>query len=1259
MWGGGVSDGIRAQSETVDQQLRISAQRLENGRVQFGLRLPDGAGGWEEPVQPRVNWFLPSAGVANRWLSSSALTLERVGDTAALTRSEDFDAVSVPPLVGQWPYETWDANVSYSQWSTVSGWLGGSLSLYTPAAGTVDGELLTRISCGADGISVYVFGLPPTERSEPWDVSWSVDGGTSQTERWTPSMVPTGVLFAAPAGSELPAALLSGRAALALSLGDEITSSLDLRALQATPVYDTLTECGVEPTVRAGTTEVRIQAFLRQDGSNTDGARVVFALQQRQADGSWGERILPRLRTMPAYGDPSNWASSTPIGVTLDVASVTRNVSIVGERDPDAEPISPRLGAGGASGGVEFEASLDSETGTVSSYLRQHSQGPLVLEVSCLNGQRSVGLSGIPEDAGDRLAFDLDGQQSEVQWANGALDDERVIQRLSGGSSLTIGEGTSAESSFDVSRLFTSPIQRNIEQCGNYTDPSWSLVTREYQHTEHQDQTFYNNRIGDPAQRGLGLNTHISANGRTGGQIGIDCFNVISPNHWLQSYVRPPDGPLDLDIGNHWARITTDGEQDSRHWMFVRHSENGPLHISHDQKAAYHALLMSSATAQIVFDALPDAPLSINTRWLFSSPVQANIENCGQPLWPSVNDYVPSVGSGGTRAAGYSTGSAHPDNGLGNTSVSTNFGPAAAPDVTLGLSCLSTARIYFSVNNLPVIDPGQTEVSMAIGDQEPVRAEWFASPYTIDRDSGNALSSRIHIFPDPVAIAQLMIADTITIEAHDTSLGAISIPLAGLFDTPLQENIDNCVFTEPGNDLNVRIAFRLLDDGRVEFGLQEQSAEGEWSETSLPEQRYLPASGLSEQWRGGGEVTIGSFAHLLEARVSARRGPDGQVEFAVERRVNRRAWSERLLSDDRFLAADAEADVWYQTGPVSVGKHPGPTRMLEQQSSQVADDQSNRELPADSFVTSGFHEVNGRGYSWSRDRTPIGGVSVAVTVNPEDQQVLYLLFRVSCTDAGPGAFLLLLPPLSGNPALLPVNWQVDSGDISTEQWTVTSTTFSYISPPSARAFYAAIRQGSELSLSFEGDSTVSQVYDLTAIFGTPIQESLDECVAAEVSAAAAPVESSPTVDGDIQYGAPNVGGQDVATTYVTLQIPDHSTRLGYSSSLRVSCAGARLGVNVFGIGLEDGRVIDGVTVDVTWQADDGAPRTESWNAWPGSNGGFHVSPPDDLAVFNAIKGAETFTITVASMPEFTQTYELATNGFWETPVQPNLDICGG
>ena len=69
---------------------------------------------------------------------------------------------------------------------------------------------------------------------------------------------------------------------------------------------------GVTAITASGTgheTEVRITAALGADG------RIEFALQQREADDSWSERLLPRARFFPATIAAGRWLVSTPLTV--------------------------------------------------------------------------------------------------------------------------------------------------------------------------------------------------------------------------------------------------------------------------------------------------------------------------------------------------------------------------------------------------------------------------------------------------------------------------------------------------------------------------------------------------------------------------------------------------------------------------------------------------------------------------------------------------------------------------------------------------------------------------------------------------------------------------------------------------------------------------------------------------------------------------------------------------------------------------------
>ena len=69
---------------------------------------------------------------------------------------------------------------------------------------------------------------------------------------------------------------------------------------------------GVTAITASGTgheTEVRITAALAADG------RIEFALQQREADEGWSERLLPRARFFPATIAAGRWLVSTPLTV--------------------------------------------------------------------------------------------------------------------------------------------------------------------------------------------------------------------------------------------------------------------------------------------------------------------------------------------------------------------------------------------------------------------------------------------------------------------------------------------------------------------------------------------------------------------------------------------------------------------------------------------------------------------------------------------------------------------------------------------------------------------------------------------------------------------------------------------------------------------------------------------------------------------------------------------------------------------------------
>ena len=68
---------------------------------------------------------------------------------------------------------------------------------------------------------------------------------------------------------------------------------------------------GVVVATSHNSTEVRIAARHLDDG------RIEVALQQREPDGSWGDRLLPTRRFVPASGHEGRWLTSSPVEVAI------------------------------------------------------------------------------------------------------------------------------------------------------------------------------------------------------------------------------------------------------------------------------------------------------------------------------------------------------------------------------------------------------------------------------------------------------------------------------------------------------------------------------------------------------------------------------------------------------------------------------------------------------------------------------------------------------------------------------------------------------------------------------------------------------------------------------------------------------------------------------------------------------------------------------------------------------------------------------
>ena len=109
----------------------------------------------------------------------------------------------------------------------------------------------------------------------------------------------------------------------------------------------------------------------------------------------------------------------------------------------------------------------------------------------------------------------------------------------------------------------------------------------------------------------------------------------------------------------------------------------------------------------------------------------------------------------------------------------------------------------------------------------------------------------------------------------------------------------------PPSPYNLRISARVLDDGRIEHGVE--LANGL---QILPSIRYLATNATVGQWRTSSSIEVGG-TEIGKSR--ARHLADGRVELSF-----RTADGEEIEPEVRYLPADPPADVWLRSGEIEV-----------------------------------------------------------------------------------------------------------------------------------------------------------------------------------------------------------------------------------------------------------------------------------------------------------------------------------------------------
>lgn len=155
------------------------------------------------------------------------------------------------------------------------------------------------------------------------------------------------------------------------------------------------------------------------------------------------------------------------------------------------------------------------------------------------------------------------------------------------------------------------------------------------------------------------------------------------------------------------------------------------------------------------------------------------------------------------------------------------------------------------------------------------------------------------------------------------------------------------------SSIEVRILAQRLDDGRTELALQQRESDDSWSEPLSPRTRIFPATARVGRWLLTSGLLIGSAgstmsasgAESVEVRIAARLLDDGRIELALQ--VHQRdfgfGWSERLLPQVRFIAAEISPERWYPSSPLTL--QIDPSSASNQQSARASGDSPQPESP--------------------------------------------------------------------------------------------------------------------------------------------------------------------------------------------------------------------------------------------------------------------------------------------------------------------------
>lgn len=339
-------------------------------------------------------------------------------------------------------------------------------------------------------------------------------------------------------------------------------------------------------------------------------------------------------------------------------------------------------------------------------------------------------------------------------------------------------------------------------------------------------------------------------------------------------------------------------------------------------------------------------------------------------------------------------------------------------------------------------------------------------------------------------------------------------------------------------------------------------------------------------------------------------------------------------------------------------------------------DEAPRPVPPP-YSASGYTHLpgsNAGSNSWWRESGPrrLSRVFLSQTVpirwelDEEDSSDQRMWFRLICgpygleggASMGPSVELRLWPDLPYPADEVRVQWAIDGGAVRDEIWT---DSWSGYRPSDLRTFLSAALRGSVLQLTIGDELQLSASLKLDVMFNTPLQNLLEECLShptsPDVSRSGSFAGSQPGIS--YRWGTHVLGRWD---GWVSVEVDSLAVQREESSqatpALVLTCGIDGLGVVVYGLEHSAPFNTSRTAVEVTWTADR-TTSTEIWDLWTAEASplGRAISPRNDDDFYEAIRSADRLTVSSASNPRITDSFDLVGLGVWELPVIDGLDGC--